>query len=83
MSAGFVHLHVHSEFSLVDGVVRIGPLIERAKALDMPAVAITDHANLFCMVRFYRAAVSGGIKPIIGRRFSRSNGNRTTIPPGC
>ena len=66
MNPGFVHLHLHSEFSLVDGVVRIGSLIERAKALGMPAVAVTDHTNLFCMVRFYRAAVAGGIKPIIG-----------------
>ena len=66
MSPGFVHLHLHSEFSLVDGILRIGPLIERTKALGMPAVAVTDRANLFCMVRFYRAAVAGGIKPIIG-----------------
>ena len=66
MNPGFVHLHLHSEFSLVDGVVRIGPLIEQAKALGMPAVAVTDHANLFCMVRFYRAAIAGGIKPIVG-----------------
>ena len=66
MSPRFVHLNLHSEFSLVDGILRIGPLIERAKALGMPAVAITDRANLFCMVRFYRAAVARGIKPIIG-----------------
>ena len=66
MNPDFVHLHLHSEFSLVDGILRIGPLIERTKALGMPAVAITDRANLFCMVRFYRAAVAGGIKPIIG-----------------
>ena len=66
MNPGFVHLNLHSEFSLVDGVVRIGPLTERAKALGMPAVAITDRANLFCMVRFWRAAVAAGIKPIVG-----------------
>ena len=66
MSSRFVHLNLHSEFSLADGILRIGPLIERTKALGMPAVAITDRANLFCMVRFYRAAVAGGIKPIIG-----------------
>ena len=66
MNPGFVHLNLHSEFSLVDGIVRIGPLTERAKALGMPAVAITDRANLFCMVRFYRAAVAAGIKPIVG-----------------
>ena len=66
MSPGFVHLNLHSEFSLVDGIVRIGPLIERTKALGMPAVAITDRANVFCLVRFYRAAVAAGIKPIVG-----------------
>ena len=63
---GFIHLHLHSEYSLVDGVVRIGSLIDRARTLGMPAVAVTDRANLFCMVRFYRAAVAAGIKPIIG-----------------
>ena len=66
MSPSFVHLQLHTEFSLVDGIVRIGPLLERLKALDMPAVAVTDLANLFCMVRFHRAAVAAGIKPIIG-----------------
>ena len=66
MSPRFVHLNLHSEFSLADGILRIGSLIERAKALGLPAVAITDRANLFGMVRFYRAAVAGGIKPIIG-----------------
>ena len=66
MTPGFVHLNLHSEFSLVDGILRIGPLIERTNALGMPAVAVTDRANLFCMVRFYRAAVAAGIKPIIG-----------------
>ena len=66
MKSSFVHLHLHTEFSLIDGVLRIGPLIERTKALGMPAVAVTDHANIFCMVRFYRAAVAAGIKPIVG-----------------
>ena len=66
MNPRFVHLNLHSEFSLVDGIVRIGQLVERTKALGMPAVAVTDRANVFCMVRFYRAAVAAGIKPIIG-----------------
>ena len=66
MSPGFVHLNLHSEYSLVDGLARIGPLVERTKALGMPAVAVTDRANLFCMVRFYRAAIAAGIKPIVG-----------------
>ena len=66
MNPGFVHLNLHTEYSLVDGILRIGPLIERTRALGMPAVAVTDRANLFCLVRFYRAAVAAGIKPIVG-----------------
>ena len=81
MSPRFVHLHLHSEFSIVDGMVRIGPLIERTKALGMPAVAITDHANFFCMVRFYRAAVAAGIKPIVGVDLPLESGS-DNVPPG-
>ncbi len=66
MSAGFVHLRVHSEYSLVDSVVRIKPLMARARELGMPAVAITDHVNLFALVKFFRAAQGQGIKPIAG-----------------
>ena len=66
MSADFVHLHVHSEFSLVDGVARIKPLVARVAELKMPAVALTDQSNMFALVRFYKAAVSAGVKPIAG-----------------
>ncbi len=66
MEPTFIHLRVHSEFSLVDGVVRIKPLIKAVSSAGMPAVALTDQSNLFAMVKFYRAAVAGGIKPIIG-----------------
>jgi len=66
MPTPFVHLHLHSEFSLVDGTVRIKPLIEKALELGMPAIAITDQHNLFALVKFYRAAEAAGIKPIIG-----------------
>ncbi|MEJ2528759.1 MAG: PHP domain-containing protein, partial [Gammaproteobacteria bacterium] len=66
MEPTFVHLRIHSEFSLVDGIVRIKPLIKAVRAARMPAVAITDQSNLFAMVKFYRAAVAGGVKPIIG-----------------
>ncbi len=65
-SAGFVHLHVHSEFSLIDGTVRVKPLVNAVVEQGMPAVAITDQGNLFGMVKFYRAALSAGVKPIIG-----------------
>jgi DNA polymerase-3 subunit alpha len=66
MPTPFVHLHLHTEYSLVDGTLRIKPLIARAVELGMPAVAITDQSNLFGMVKFYRAAEAAGIKPIIG-----------------
>ena len=66
MSAQFVHLHVHSEYSLADGIVRIEELVARAAELKMPAVAVTDLANLFAVVKFYREALKVGIKPIIG-----------------
>ncbi|MGD8680718.1 MAG: DNA polymerase III subunit alpha [Lysobacterales bacterium] len=66
MPMPFVHLHLHTEYSLVDGTVRIKPLIDRVARLGMPAVAITDQNNLFAMVKFYRAAEAAGIKPIVG-----------------
>ncbi len=62
----FVHLRLHSEFSITDGIVRIDEAVERAAADGMPALAITDLANVFGMVKFYKAARSGGVKPIIG-----------------
>jgi DNA polymerase-3 subunit alpha len=66
VEARFVHLHLHSEYSLSDGLVRVKPLVKAAAAADMPAVAITDRSNLFCLVRFYKAALAAGIKPIAG-----------------
>ncbi|HEV2442316.1 MAG TPA: DNA polymerase III subunit alpha [Steroidobacteraceae bacterium] len=66
MSAGFVHLRLHTEYSLIDSVVRVPELIEAVAAAGMPAVAATDQSNLFAMVKFYRAALARGVKPIIG-----------------
>jgi DNA polymerase-3 subunit alpha len=66
MSAGFVHLHLHSEYSMVDSTVRIPALVARCKAQGMPAVALTDQNNLFGLVKFYRKAMAQGVKPIIG-----------------
>ena len=63
---GFAHLHVHSEYSLLDGACRIGPLIERARELGQTALAITDHGVMYGAVAFYKAAVAAGIRPIIG-----------------
>jgi DNA polymerase-3 subunit alpha len=62
----FVHLHVHTAFSLLDGAIRIPDLLERAAALEMPAVAITDHGTLFGVLDFYQKATKAGIKPILG-----------------
>lgn len=64
--AEFVHLHVHTEYSLLDGAIRIKDLLSRAKDLGMPAVAITDHGSMYGAVTFYMAAMDMGIKPIIG-----------------
>ncbi len=66
MQTSFVHLHVHSEYSLVDGIVRIKSLVNAIKEEKMPAVAITDQSNLFALVKHYRACINAGIKPIIG-----------------
>jgi DNA polymerase III subunit alpha len=66
MSVGFVHLRVHTEYSLADSVIRIPALLDRVAALGMPAVAITDLVNLFAMVKFYRGALMRGIKPLVG-----------------
>ncbi|MDH5376893.1 MAG: DNA polymerase III subunit alpha, partial [Gammaproteobacteria bacterium] len=66
MDASFVHLKCHTEFSLVDGIVRVKPLMGAVREAWMPAVALTDQSNLFAMVKFYRAALATGVKPIIG-----------------
>ncbi|WP_285116355.1 DNA polymerase III subunit alpha [Leifsonia sp. fls2-241-R2A-40a] len=66
MSDSFVHLHVHSEYSMLDGAARVKPLIESAAAQGMPGVAITDHGNMFGAFDFWRTATDAGIKPIIG-----------------
>ena len=62
----FVHLHVHTEYSLLDGACRIGKLVQRAAELGQTAVAITDHGVMYGVIDFYRAAKAAGIKPIIG-----------------
>ncbi len=66
MNPRFIHLRLHSEYSLVDGVVRIKPLIKVLAEQNVPAVALTDQSNLFAMIKFYRAAMAMGVKPIIG-----------------
>jgi len=72
----FVHCHLHSQYSLLDGAIKIDPLFERAVALGMPAVALTDHGNLFGAVEFYEAASRAGVKPIIGCEVYVASGSR-------
>ena len=72
----FVHLHCHTQYSLLDGANKIEPLIERAKGLGQTAIAMTDHGNMFGAVEFYRAAVAAGIKPILGCEVYVAPGSR-------
>ena len=62
----FVHLHLHTQYSLLDGANKISKLIPQVKALGMPAVAMTDHGNMFGAIEFYRTCVAAGVQPIIG-----------------
>ena len=62
----FVHLRLHTEYSLLDGIVRVPELMVAVAAAGMPAVALTDQSNLFAMVKFYKEAQGAGVKPLIG-----------------
>ena len=66
MNIDFTHLNLHTEYSIVDGLIRIDNLVENMQTLNMPCIAVTDYKNLFAAIKFYRAAVANGIKPIIG-----------------
>ncbi len=72
----FVHLHVHTAYSLLDGAVRLPDLLARAAAMEMPAVAITDHGSLFGLLDFYEKARAAGIKPLLGCELYVSPGSR-------
>ncbi len=65
-NSSFVHLSLHTEYSLLDSTIRIDALMDAVKASGMPAVALTDQSNLFAMVKFYKAALAAGVKPLIG-----------------
>ncbi len=77
-SSSFVHLHLHTHFSLLDGATRIEALVDRVKKFDQPAVAITDHGNMFGAIELYSAARQAGIKPIIGCETYLASGSRTS-----
>jgi len=72
----FVHLHNHSDYSILDGAITVSRLVEKTAALGMPAVAITDHGNMFGAIEFYQKARKAGIKPIIGEEFYVAPGSR-------
>lgn len=76
----FVHLHVHTEYSLLDSAARIEPLVAKARALGMDALAMTDHANLYGVVPFYKTCRQYGIKPIIGMEIYLIDGNLEDRP---
>jgi len=74
--ADFVHLHLHSQYSLLDGAIRFEELFELAKKYQMPAVALTDHGNMFGVIEFYQKAIQHGIKPIVGCEVYVAPGSR-------
>ena len=69
----FVHLHVHSQYSFLDGASTLDKLLEKARAFNMPAMALTDHNRLTGAIRFYEKAKASGVKPIIGAEVDLEN----------
>ncbi|MGI9116518.1 MAG: DNA polymerase III subunit alpha, partial [Gaiellales bacterium] len=82
MPAEFVHLHCHSEYSILDGACRVSDLVKRAGELEMPAVTITDHGSMAGSVELYRAASKAGIKPIVGCEIYLVEDRRAKEPAG-
>jgi len=76
----FVHLRVHTEFSLVDSVVRIKPLMQAVRRGNMASVALTDQSNMFALIKFYRAALANGVKPVVGVDARVATGAATHTP---
>ncbi|MEO0716505.1 MAG: PHP domain-containing protein, partial [Planctomycetota bacterium] len=76
-AGGFAHLHLHTEYSLLDGGNRIDRLVARVKELGMDSVAVTDHGNMFGAVSFYSQAKAAGVKPILGVEAYVAPGDRT------
>ncbi|WP_346795776.1 DNA polymerase III subunit alpha [Halomonas sp. Bachu 37] len=80
MTVPFVHLRLHTEYSLVDGLLRLKPLLNTTAEQNMPAVAVTDETNLFALVKFYKGAQGAGLKPIIGSDVWLHNPHDETHP---
>lgn len=83
MKIPFVHLHLHGEYSLIDGLIRIDDLVAATKKTGCSAVALTDQCNLFAMVKFYQAAIKAGVKPIIGADLLLLNESNPKEPHRC
>lgn len=90
--SNFAHLHVHTQYSLLDGMIRLDDLFRKVKEYGMPAVAMTDHGNVYGAIDFYKQAVKQGVKPIIGCELYVAPNKRTDragagpgkrIPPDC
>lgn len=77
----FVHLHLHTQYSLLDGACHVDKVIEKAKMFNMPSLAITDHGNMFGAIEFYKKAMDSGIKPIIGCEFYIASDSRLDKDP--
>ena len=73
--ANFIPLHIHSEYSLLDGMIRVGDLVKYAKDNDVPAIAITDHGVMYSAVEFYELAKHAGVNPLIGCEFYVHDGD--------
>ena len=76
MSSQFVHLHLHTQYSLLDGANQLNPLLKQVRDFQQPALAITDHGNLFGAIDFYEKATAQGVKPIIGCEAYLAPGSR-------
>jgi len=80
--ADFVHLHVHTQYSLLDGACHLTRLVERARDLNFSALAMTDHGNICGAIEFYQLCIADGIKPIIGAECYIAPGSRFTKTSG-
>src|SRR3989344_4160752 len=81
MMSKFTHLHVHSHYSLLDGLPKIDQLLERTKEMGMDSIALTDHGNMYGAIEFYKIAKAKGIKPILGVEAYVANRGRTDKDP--
>ena len=84
MASQFVHLHLHTDYSMLDGACDIDKLVHRVKEMGQPAVAMTDHGNIFGAFNFFNAAKNAGVKPIIGCELyvcKKGDHNTSRTPP--